>query len=199
MIEFVDTKLGFVRETLYFCKWVEKGGPMHSVFQIGSKQYNVTLGSRIRVEKLNAQKGDFWTSKEVLFVQDNKGAFAVGEPFVSQAQVKARVVRHGKAKKILILKKKRRKGYRRTQGHRQLFTELVIEALSDQTGKWVEIKKKAKKSSSPKESEKKAKQNVEKKVTKKQADGKTKVKSKAVSVEKKLSTKKTTAQKSKRG
>ena len=153
---------------------MEKGGQMHSVFQIGSKQYNVTLGSRIRVEKLNAQKGDFWTSKEVLFVQDSKGAFAVGEPFVSQAQVKARVVRHGKAKKVLILKKKRRKGYRRTQGHRQLFTEIVIEALSDQTGKWVEVKKKAK-------------QNVEKQMKKKQADSKTKVKSKTVSVEKKLS------------
>ena len=171
---------------------------MNSIFQIGSKQYNVTLGSRIRVEKLNAQKGDFWTSKEVLFVQDDKGALAIGEPFVSQAQVKARVVRHGKAKKILVLKKKRRKGYRRTQGHRQLFTELVIEALSDQTGKWVEVKKKAKKSSSVKESEKKTKQNVEKRVAKKQADSKTKVKSKAGSVEKKLSTtKKTTTQKSK--
>ena len=169
---------------------------MNSVFQIGSKQYNVTLGSRIRVEKLNAQKGDFWTSKEVLFVQDDKGAFAVGEPFVKQAQVKARIVRHAKAKKVLIVKKKRRKGYRRTQGHRQLFTELVIEALSDQTGKWVEVKKTAKKTSSGKE---KTKQKVEKQAVKKQVDSKAKVKSKTVTAGKKLSTKKTTAQKSKRG
>ncbi len=117
---------------------------MISTVRIGSKQYSVTLGSRIRVEKLDAKKGDTWISKEVLAVQDDKGGLTLGTPLVSQAEIKSRVVCHGKNKKVLILKKKRRKGYRRTQGHRQAFTELFVEALSDSKGQWVELKKQVK-------------------------------------------------------
>ena len=120
---------------------------MFSILRMGSKQYNISLGSRIRVEKLDVKKGETWSSKEVLAFQDEKGTFTLGTPLVSKAEVRARVVRHGKAKKILILKKKRRKGYRRTQGHRQNFTELFVEALADSQGNWKEVEKKK---SSPK-------------------------------------------------
>jgi len=118
---------------------------MFSILRMGSRQYHVSLGSRIRVEKIDAKKGETWSSKEVLAFQDEKGAFTLGTPLVSKAEVRARVVRHGKEKKVLILKKKRRKGYRRTQGHRQNFTELYIEALANPEGKWKEVEKKVSK------------------------------------------------------
>ena len=117
---------------------------MFSILKMGSKQYNISLGSRIRVEKLNVMQGSTWSSKEVLAFQDDKGAFTFGTPLVSKAEVRARVVCHGKTKKVLILKKKRRKGYRRTQGHRQNFTELFIEALANPQGKWHEVSEKEK-------------------------------------------------------
>ena len=109
---------------------------MISTILVGNKQFNVRLGSRLRVEKLDLKQGDLWLGKEVLAIQKDSGEAVFGEPFVSKAQVKARIVRHGKAKKVLILKKHRRKGYRRTLGHRQSFTEIHIEALSDSTGQW---------------------------------------------------------------
>ncbi len=109
---------------------------MISTVLIGNKQFSVRLGSRLRVEKLQLNKGDLWLGKTVLAVQMDNGEAVFGEPFVKKAQVKARVVRHGKAKKVLILKKNRRKGYRRTLGHRQLFTEICVEALSNPQGQW---------------------------------------------------------------
>ena len=110
---------------------------MISTILVGGKQFAVRLGSRLRVEKLDLKQGDTWLGKEVLAIQKEGDDTVFGEPFVDKAQVKARIVRHGKAKKVLILKKNRRKGYRRTLGHRQSFTELHIEALSDSAGQWV--------------------------------------------------------------
>lgn len=116
---------------------------MISTILVGNKQFSVSLGSRLRVEKLKLKQGDLWLGKEVLAIQKDEKEAIFGTPFVNKAQVKARIIRHGKAKKILILKKHRRKGYRRTLGHRQQFTEIYIEALSDSTGKWItkELKK----------------------------------------------------------
>lgn len=109
---------------------------MLSTFAFGSKQYLVRLGSIIKVEKMNVKKGDVWTSDQVLLFQNEKGELAIGQPSVQKAQVKGRIIRHGKHKKILMIKKKRRKGYRRTQGHRQQFTELQIVGLADEKGVW---------------------------------------------------------------
>ena len=118
-----------------------KRNVMISTILVGGKQFAVRLGSRLRVEKLPLKQGDFWLGKEVLAIQKDSGEVVFGEPFISKAQVKARIVRHGKAKKFLILKKNRRKGYRRTLGHRQPFTEIHIEALSDSTGQWTSKQK----------------------------------------------------------
>ena len=115
---------------------------MTSIVKIGSKQYSVSLGARLRVEKISAQKGSTWQGGQVLCLTHDKGQTQIGEPFIKKAQVKAQVVRHGKEKKVLILKKKRRKGYRRTKGHRQMFTELFVTALADAEGKWLEQPKK---------------------------------------------------------
>jgi len=110
---------------------------MISTILIGNKQFSVRPGSRLRVEKLDIKRGDLWLGKEVLAIQKDNGEAIFGEPFIDKAQVKARVVKHGKSRKVLIIKKNRRKGYRRTLGHRQLFTEIHIEALSDSTGQWI--------------------------------------------------------------
>ena len=115
---------------------------MISIVKIGAKQYRASLGARFRVEKLSAEKGSTWTGGKVLCLINEQGDSAVGDPFVEKARIKAQVVRHGKEKKVLILKKKRRKGYRRTKGHRQMFTEIFVTALADADGKWFEQPKK---------------------------------------------------------
>ena len=109
---------------------------MISTILVGNKQFSVQLGSRLKVEKLSLKQGEIWLGKQVMAIQKDNGEAVFGEPFISKAQVKAKVVRHGKAKKVLILKKHRRKGYRRTLGHRQQFTEIYVTALSDSTGQW---------------------------------------------------------------
>ena len=138
-----------------------KRNAMISTILVSGKQFTVRLGSRLRVEKLPLKKGDFWLGKEVLAVQKDSGEMIFGEPFVSKAQVKARIVRHGKAKKVLILKKNRRKGYRRTLGHRQSFTEIHIEALSDSTGQWATQQKPSQANTPLKKAKIKAKPQVE--------------------------------------
>ena len=140
---------------------------MTSVVCIGNKQFSVQLGSRLRVEKLPIKIGETWVGDQVLAIENEDGTFLFGTPYLDKAQIKAKVVRHGKAKKVLILKKKRRKGYRKTQGHRQHFTELYVEALSNSKGEWSALK--LQKTSAKKETSK------PKKVAKKKQPAKKKV------------------------
>lgn len=155
---------------------------MLSTCIIGSKQYLVSLGSTFRVEKLDVKKGESWEGTQVLFVQNENGDLTVGQPLVEKAGVKAKVLRHGKDKKILIVKKKRRKGYRRTQGHRQDFTEILIEALADEKGTWHTYKpvkreaKAKKKTATPVKKAGAKKEVMKKEVVKKEAVKKTVVK-----------------------
>lgn len=114
---------------------------MQSIILIGSKQYKVALGDFLKVDKLDIKQGETLVYDQIIAVADDNGVFTFGQPIVKKAQVKAKVIRHGKDKKILILKKKRRKGYRRTQGHRQMFSEIFIEALTDSQGEWKVYKK----------------------------------------------------------
>src|SRR3989441_7548454 len=87
----------------------------------GGKQHKVAVGDRIRVEKIKGEVGDKVTFDQVLALQADDG-LQVGRPVLKGARVVVRVVAHDKAKKVLIFKKKRRKQYRRTRGHRQPFT-----------------------------------------------------------------------------
>ena len=109
---------------------------MYAIVRTGGKQYKVKAGDQIRVELLEKSKGDEFNMEEVLFVGGEKSY--LGEPIVSDAKVKVLVTRQGeKAKKIVIFKKKRRHGYRKTQGHRQLFTELLVKAITAPDGESV--------------------------------------------------------------
>ncbi len=101
---------------------------MYAIIQTGGKQYRVSPGDVLRVERLPGERGDEVVLDQVLIVNDGQ-EIKVGAPLVANATVKGQIVGQGKAKKILVFKKKRRKDYKRTQGHRQLFTALQIQEI----------------------------------------------------------------------
>lgn len=100
----------------------------YAVISAGGKQHKVAVGDRIRVEKITAGIGDKVTFDEVLALQTESG-LQVGRPVLKGARVVGRVVEQDKAKKVLIFKKKKRKQYRRTRGHRQPYTAVVVEEI----------------------------------------------------------------------
>ena len=101
---------------------------MYAVIETGGKQYRVAEGETLRVEKLAASAGDKLSFETLLFADDG-GNVRVGQPRVSGVKVEAEVVEQGLGKKIIIFKYKRRKSYRRKQGHRQPYTALKITAI----------------------------------------------------------------------
>lgn len=102
---------------------------MYAIFQSGGKQYRAEEGSKLRVEKLDLEEGSPFETDQVLLLRTEKEVL-VGKPLVSGAVVTGKVLRNGKDDKVLIFKKKRRKQYRRTVGHRQPFTEIEIEKIT---------------------------------------------------------------------
>lgn len=101
---------------------------MYAVIKTGGKQYRVTEGEVLNVEKLTGEVGSQVELAEVLAVGEGEG-IRIGTPTVAGARVVAEIVEHGKDKKVIIFKKKRRKGYTKKQGHRQLFTSLRIKEI----------------------------------------------------------------------
>ena len=102
---------------------------MYAVLATGGKQYRVSPGDTIRVEKLDAEPGELVELTDVRLVS-NEAELLIGTPRVPNARVVGLVLQHGLARKILVFKKKRRKQYRRTQGHRQSYTALRIERIA---------------------------------------------------------------------
>ena len=102
---------------------------MHAVIETGGKQYRVEPGSRIRVERLAAAQGERVEFDRVLLAGDGEDA-VTGGPCIPGAKVSATVLGHGRARKITIVKFKRRKGYMRKQGHRQGYNELRVTEVS---------------------------------------------------------------------
>ncbi len=102
---------------------------MYAVIETGGKQYRVGLGDKLKVEKLALDAGKTMNFDRVLMVA-NDGDVKVGTPTVNTA-VTAKVLSHGRGEKIRVFKMKRRKNYRRTQGHRQDYTELEIVGIGD--------------------------------------------------------------------
>jgi len=101
---------------------------VYAIIKTGGKQYRISPGDVLRVERLPGERGDEVILDQVLLVTDGD-AVQVGQPLVPNATVRTEIVRQGKGKKVLIFKKKRRKNYRRKQGHRQMFTALQINEI----------------------------------------------------------------------
>lgn len=102
---------------------------MFAVIKSGGKQYRVAPGQTIRLEKVSGEVGSKVKLSEVLLV-DNDGKVQIGAPLIANASIEATVVEHDRAKKILVFKKKRKKQYRRTRGHRQDYTAVRIDKIT---------------------------------------------------------------------
>ena len=101
---------------------------MYAVIKTGGKQYRVTEGQQLFVEKLPGEPGDTVTFDDVLMIGGENPV--VGQPTVKGAKVEAKIVAHDRAKKVIVFKFKRRKNYRRKQGHRQAYTQLHITGIN---------------------------------------------------------------------
>ncbi|WP_018658873.1 50S ribosomal protein L21 [Allofustis seminis] len=101
---------------------------MYAIIQTGGKQFTVTEGQEIFVEKLAGEAGETITLDEVLFVGGDDAK--VGAPFVDGASVEAEIVKHGRGKKVVTYRYHRRKDSHRKQGHRQPYTKLMIKAIN---------------------------------------------------------------------
>jgi len=102
---------------------------MYAIVKIGGHQYKVQENDSIFVNRLNTDD-DKVTLSEVLLLKDSKGKVKIGKPTVKGAKVEATIQDHLKSDKVIVFKKKRRKGYRVKNGHRQLITQLKIEKIS---------------------------------------------------------------------
>jgi large subunit ribosomal protein L21 len=102
---------------------------MYSIIEQGGAQFKVTPGAKIRVPLISAEKGAEITIDKVLLTADGANV-KVGTPVVSGVSVTAKVLDHDKDKKVLVIKRKRRKDYRRKNGHRQQYTKLEIVSIN---------------------------------------------------------------------
>ena len=102
---------------------------MYAIIETGGKQYKVSEGDVIYVEKLEAAENDSISFDKVLAVGE-EGNVNFGEPYVSGAKVSGKVIKNGKSKKVIVFKYKPKKGYRRKQGHRQPYTKVQIEKIN---------------------------------------------------------------------
>lgn len=107
---------------------------MYAVVNTGGKQYKVQQGEIFRVEKIPGDVGSPVTFDRVLMFSDGE-IVSIGQPVLANVAVEGHIVEQGKAKKILVFKYKRRKRYRRRQGHRQEFTAIQIDSISAEGAK----------------------------------------------------------------
>lgn len=101
---------------------------MYAIIETGGKQYRVSEGSICRVEKLPAEAGTEITFDKVLAVKNGEN-MEIGKPYLQGAKVSAKVISQGKGKKIIVFKYKPKKNYRKKQGHRQPFTQVLIQKI----------------------------------------------------------------------
>jgi large subunit ribosomal protein L21 len=102
---------------------------MYAIIETGGKQYRVEAGSTIQVERLPGDVGALVDLDQVRLVHGDAG-LVIGQPLVQGAKVTAEIVRQGRTRSITVFKKKRRKNYRRTRGHRQSFTKLLVKEIA---------------------------------------------------------------------
>ena len=102
---------------------------MYAIINISGKQFKVVSGARFRVPKQNGETGSNITFDQVLLINNGKST-EIGNPTLKGASVTGKIVDHGRYRKILVYKKKRRKGYQRKNGHRQWFTEIEFNKIN---------------------------------------------------------------------
>jgi large subunit ribosomal protein L21 len=102
---------------------------MYAIVEIAGQQFKVKKDQQVFVHRLSAEEGDKVNFDNVLLIDDN-GSVNVGAPAIEGAQVTAKVLKHLKGDKVIVFKKKRRKGYKKKNGHRQYLTEIKIEGIT---------------------------------------------------------------------
>lgn len=102
---------------------------MYAIIETGGKQYRVEPGSTIQVESLPGDVGATVELNQVRLIH-GEGGVVIGQPLITGAKVTAEIVRHGRTRSITVFKKKRRKNYRRTRGHRQSFTRVRVTGIT---------------------------------------------------------------------
>ena len=103
---------------------------MFAIIRKDGKQYRVSKGETIRFDRINSEPGGLFEAEEVLAISEKNGELKFGSPTINGAKVLGKILNHGKDKKIIVFKRKRRKTYRRKYGHRQLHTMVKIEAIN---------------------------------------------------------------------
>ncbi len=106
---------------------------MYAIVETGGKQYRVEPGEVVRLEKLPGEVGGTVELTQVRMIHGDAGLL-VGRPWVDQARVTAEIIRQGRTRSMMVFKKKRRKNYRRTKGHRQSFTQVRITDIASGSG-----------------------------------------------------------------
>ena len=113
---------------------------MNAIVRISGKQFKVAKDTKLFVNRIDAKEGSKVSFDDVLLI-DNGSKVIVGNPVVKDASVEAKVLKHLKDDKVIVFKKKRRKGYRVKNGHRQSLTEIIIEKVTEKTAKAKPAKK----------------------------------------------------------
>ena len=119
---------------------------MYAIVEMAGQQFKVAKDQKVFVHRLDSNEGDAVIFDNVLLIDDN-GAITIGAPAIDGASVQAKVLRHLKGDKVIIFKKKRRKGYKVKNGHRQSFKEILVEEILASGGKKAEKKEKSAKKS----------------------------------------------------
>lgn len=99
---------------------------MYAIIKTGGKQYRVSKDDILTIDLIDQEEGSTFESDQVLFVKTGENDYKVGTPFVEGAKVSGKILNHFKDKKVIVFKKKRRKGYRKIAGHRQNYTKIQI-------------------------------------------------------------------------
>ena len=115
---------------------------MYAIVEIAGHQFKVSKDLKVYVNRLASEEGSKVTFDKVLLLDDN-GSITLGAPAIEGASVEAKVLQHLKGDKVIVFKKKRRKGYKKRNGHRQYLTQIVIEGISTSAPKKAAPKKAA--------------------------------------------------------
>ncbi|MCR9227437.1 MAG: 50S ribosomal protein L21 [Flavobacteriaceae bacterium] len=131
---------------------------MYAIVEMAGQQFKVAKDQKVYVHRLQGEEGDKVTFDKVLLLEDGDNV-TIGAPVIDGAAVEAKVVKHLKGDKVIVFKKKRRKGYQKKNGHRQYLTEIVVEGIVTKGAKKAapaKTKAEAKPAAEPKKAEKKA-------------------------------------------